>query len=104
MGITSTARARAMPYSVQLTGVKPKALAMGTTSSTTVVSTREPSMAAQRTLLWPRRVNTLRRWDRILKLWKISHMLMVKKAMVMPWGETPRGISKHPASMQWPMM
>ena len=23
-------------------------------------------------------------------------MLMVKKAMVMPWGETPEGISKYP--------
>ena len=67
---------------------------MGGTSSTTVVRTREPSIAAQRTRLWPRRVNTLRRWDRMLKLWKISHMLMVKKAMVMPSGETPRGISK----------
>ena len=93
-GITSTARARAMPYSAQPTGVKPKAAAMGGTSSTTVVRTREPSIAAQRTRLWPRRVNTLRRWDRMLKLWKISHMLMVKKAMVMPSGETPRGISK----------
>ena len=86
--------ASAMPYSVQLTGVKPKALAMGGTSSTTVVSTREPSMAAQRTLLWPRRVNTLRRWERILKLWKISHMLMVRKAMVIPSSDTPLGISK----------
>ena len=66
---------------------------MNFTSSTTGI-TSTPSIAAQRTRLWPRRVNTLRRWDRMLKLWKISHMLMVKKAMVMPSGETPRGISK----------
>ena len=46
----------------------------------------------------------LRRWKRILKLWNISHMLMVKKAMVMPWGETPEGISKYPTSTQWPMI
>ena len=54
-----------------------------------VVIRRLPSMAAHRTLLWLWPEKMLRRWKRILKLWNISHMLMVKKAMVMPWGETP---------------
>ena len=34
-------------------------------------------MAAHRTLLWLRPEKMLRRWKRILKLWNISHMLMV---------------------------
>ena len=59
-----------------------------------VVSTRLPSMAPHSTLLWVCRVKTLLRWLRMLKLWKISHMLMVRKAMVMPSSLTPWGISK----------
>ena len=61
-------------------------------------------MAAHSTLLWLGRENTLLRWERILKLWKISHMLMVRNAMVMPSSDTPLGISKYPTSMQCPMM
>ncbi len=98
------ASASAMPYSVQLTGVKPKALASTGISSTAVVSISEPSIAPHSTLLWLGRENTLLRWERILKLWKISHILMVRKAMVMPSSEMPLGISKYPTSMQWPMM
>ena len=103
-GITRMARARAVPYSIQPTGVKPKALATGSTSSTKVVMRRLPSMAAHRTLLWLRVLKMLRRWKRILKLWNTSHILMVKKAMVIPWGDTPLGISKYPTSTQWPMI
>ena len=51
-------------------------------------------MAPHSTLLWVCSVKMLPRWLRMLKLWKISHMLMVRKAMVMPSGETPLGISK----------
>ena len=68
---------------------------------TPVVSTRLSSMAPQRILLWLWSLNTLPRWERMLKLWKISAMLMVRKAMVMPsalWV-----ISHTPDSMKWPM-
>ena len=94
MGITKIANPIATPYSVQLTGVNPKALATTGTSSTTVVSTSEPSIAPHSTLLWVGSENTLLRWERILKLWNISHILMVKNAMVMPSSDTPLGISK----------
>ena len=103
-GRTRKARARATPYSVQLTGVKPKALAMTGTSSTSVVRASEPTIAPHSTLLWLGSENTLLRWERILKLWKISHILMVRKAMVIPSSDTPLGISKYPTSMQWPMI
>ena len=84
--------------------VKPKASAMTGTSSTMVVSASAPTIAAQSTLLCPGRVKTLRRCERMLKLWNISHMFIVRNAIVMPWGETPCGISKYPTSMQWPMI
>ena len=42
MGITLTAKAMAMRYSLSSTLVKPKAFAMKGTSQTRVVSTREP--------------------------------------------------------------
>ena len=60
-------------------------------------------MAAHRILLWLWRLKTLPRWERILKEWKISHILMVRKAMVMPSGDTPVGISNRPTSKQWPI-
>ena len=64
------------------------------TSSTSVTIARAPIMAAQSTLFCDVSRNTLPRTERMLKLWKISHMFMVRKAMVMPSGETPFGISK----------
>ena len=64
------------------------------TSSTSVVRASEPTIAPHSTLLWLGSENTLLRWERILKLWKISHILMVRKAMVIPSSDTPLGISK----------
>ena len=58
-------------------------------------------MAPHRILLWEPSLKTLPRWLRRLKLWKISAMFMVRKAMVMPsalWV-----ISHTPDSMKWPM-
>ena len=46
----------------------------------------------------------LPRWERIFRLWKISAMDMVTKAMVVPSGLRPlAGISHIPDSMKWPM-
>ena len=64
--------------------VKPKALARKGTSQTRVVATRLPRAAQLRVLLKPLSVSRLPRWERMLKLWKISAMLMVTKAMVVP--------------------
>ena len=69
-----------------------------------VVSARLAAAAPTSVQLGVRSVKMLARCARILKLWKISHILMVRKAMVMPSSETPLGISKYPTSMQWPMM
>ena len=57
-------------------------------------------IAPQRILLWLWREKTLLRWERMLKLWKISAMFMVRKAMVTPsalWV-----ISHTPLSRKWP--
>ena len=51
-------------------------------------------MAPHSTGLWLCSVKTLLRWLRMLKLCTISHMLIVKKAIVMPSSLTPCGISK----------
>ena len=48
------------------------------------VSTSERTAAPQRYLFWHLIENTLCRWERMLKLWKISAMLMVRNAIVTP--------------------
>ena len=58
MGITRNARPIATAYSVQEIISKPKALARKGTYSSRVVSSREPGIAAHRTLFWPFRENT----------------------------------------------
>ena len=57
------------------------------TSSTSVLRASEPIIAPHSTLLWLGSENTLLRWERILKLWKISAMLSVRNAIVVPSGE-----------------
>ena len=46
----------------------------------------------------------LLRWERMLKLWSISHMFIVRKAIVIPSSEMPCGHAKWPTSMQWPII
>ena len=40
----------------------------------------------------------------MLRLWNISHMFIVMKAMVIPSGERPFGISKYPTSIECPII
>ena len=52
-------------------------------------------------LLRVRSFRMLPRWDRMLRLWKISAMDMVTKAIVVPSGlRPPAGISHTPDSMK----
>ena len=102
--MTSIESPSATAYSFQSTGVNPKADAIAGTSSTTVTSSSAAIIAPQSSPFCPFSVNTLRLWERILKLWKISHMFMVRKAMVIPSSEIPCGHSKCPTSMQCPII
>lgn len=104
IGITRIAKRSAIAYSVKPTGVKPNALARKGISSTAVVRTREPAMAIQRILLCEGRVKMDLRCERILNEWKISHMLIVRNAIVIPCSEIPWGIAKCPASKEFPMI
>ena len=97
MGMTLTAKHRAMRYSLSSTLVKSKALAMNGTSQTRVVAIRLPRAAQLRVLFMLCSVKMLPRCERMLKLWKISAMLMVTKAMVVPSGLS--AISQTPDSM-----
>ena len=89
MGITRIANAIAMPYSVRPMGVNPNAFARKGTSNSNVVRIKDPIIAAHRTLFWPFREKMDFLWERTLKEWKISHIDMVRNAMVMPWSEAP---------------
>ena len=62
-----------------------------------VVSTKLKSIPPHKKRLCPCMWKMLCRWLRILKLWKISAMLMVRNAMVVPSGLLV--ISQTPASM-----
>ena len=103
MGITKKAKPRAIPYSVQPTGVKPKALAKNGISSKAVVRISEPIMAAHKTLFCPRRLKTDFLCERRLKEWNISHMDIVRNAIVIPCRDEPTGSEKTPLSKKWPM-
>ena len=71
------------------------------TSHTTVVATREPTAAIIKALLKVFKAKILPLWERILKLWKISAIDIVKNAMVIP--SALFVISQTPASIKCPM-
>ena len=102
-GITKKARLRAIPYSVQPTGVKPKALAKNGISSKAVVRISEPIMAAHKTLFCPRRLKTDLHCERRLKEWNISHMDTIRNAIVIPCRDEPTGSEKTLLSKKRPM-
>ena len=66
-----------------------------------VVSARLAAAAPTSAQLGMRSVKMLARCARILKLWKISAMLRVRNAMVVPSGEFVS--VQTPYSMWWPM-
>ena len=101
MGITLKARVRAVIYSYTLMCSKPKALDRKGIYMTAVVEIRLIKAEPHRNLLCPGSVKMLAFWLRMLKLWHISVMLRVRKAMVIPSGLL--AISHTPASIKWPM-
>ena len=66
------------------------------------VRDRPTIIAAHKTGFCPCRQNTELRCERRLKEWKISHMDIVRNAMVIPCSDTPEGSEKTPVSKKLP--
>ena len=88
-------------YSGSSTEVKPNALASSGISQTAVVSTRLAIAAPFSSALVDFSEISEPRCERMLKLWKISAMLIVRNAIVMPSALSV--ISQSPDSMKCPM-
>ena len=85
------ARPRAMKYSaivmqaLPLASTKPNASLMPGTKITNVVSAKEPIIAAHKTVFCFFILKMLCCMLRALYAWKISHILIVRNAIVIPW-------------------
>ena len=97
IGIISTARPMAMPYSMGSTVVNSKAFAMKGISQTAVVRISDPMAAPIRSQFMDPSLKILPLWDLMFSEWNISAMDIVRKAMVVPSAELV--ISQVPVCM-----
>ena len=107
MGITENASASDEAYSAIPMGVKPNAEESTGISITAVVSTSDAAIAPKRNLLWlPPMLIAMTEplCERILNEWKISHIDIVKNAMVIPCSQSAIFVKIHlPVSNHSPM-
>ena len=87
IGMMRKARRREMRYALMSMWAKPKRFERKSTSTTAVVKSSDAAIARYSALLWlPERsiLTDEPRCERILNEWKISHMDIVKNAIVIP--------------------
>ena len=100
-GITASASARETRYSVRVTGWKEKAAFRPGIKITAAVTRKEKARVPHSHGFYFLRLNRDRIRERRLKEWKISIMLRVRKAMVMPTGDS--ATAHPPVSNRCPM-